>query len=242
MSFRPIFQRRAVAPAAFLLAGGVALYPRRTAYAEAPPERKPIYDEPVERRASKPETPAPSTTPAAQQQPASPSPTDILTAQVRQVRLFLYERCLAAETGFNDLLSRVLRVENAFTDTVASLAPAPESGERLLPGGIYVLVAAMAGSIVARNRGLVLRAVTPLGFGTVAAWTLLPVTMRNVSDLVWEYEKKVPAVAEQHLRIRRSAEHIWYTGLAHSAMARARMEEKIGQGREKLEEWVRKGL
>lgn len=200
-----------------------------------PTQRKPIYDEPPSEKA--PRLEAPSKAPSAQ-----PTPTDLLTAQVREARLFLYRHCLAAENSFNDFLARVLRVENAFTDTIASLAPSPESGERLLPGGIYVVVSAMAGSIVSRNRGIFLRTVTPLGFGTVAAWTLLPVTMRNVSDLIWEYEKKVPAVADQHLRFRNFVEHIWSTGVAHSAMARAMMEEKIRQGREKLEEWVRKGL
>ena len=111
----------------------------------------------------------------------------------------------------------------------------------MLPGGVYVVVAAMAGSIVSRNRGIFLRSASPLAFGTVAAWSLLPVTMRNVSDLAWEYEKKVPAVAEQHLLIREKAEHIWSTGIAHSGMARAMMEEKIGDTRKKLEELVSKG-
>lgn len=99
----------------------------------------------------------------------------------------------------------------------------------------------MAGSIVARNRGIILRSASPLAFGTVAAWSLLPVTMRNVSDLVWEYEKQVPALAEQHLALRNNAQHIWSTGLAHSAMTRAMMEEKIGDVRKKLEEVVSKG-
>jgi organizing structure protein 2 len=164
-----------------------------------------------------------------------------LTAQIRQARLFLYENSLAAENCFNDFLSRALHIENAFTNTVASLAPSPESGERLLPGGAYVIVSAMAGSIVSRNRGIFLRTASPLAFGTVAAWTLLPVTMRNISDLVWEYEKKVPAVAEQHLYLRERAEQIWSTGVAHSAMTRAMMEDKIGETRKKLEELVGKG-
>lgn len=99
----------------------------------------------------------------------------------------------------------------------------------------------MAGSIVSRNRGIILRTASPLAFGTVAAWTLLPVTMRNVSDLAWEYEKKVPAVAEQHLVLRERAEHIWHTGVAHSSMARQTMEEKIGEARKKLEDVVSKG-
>jgi organizing structure protein 2 len=164
-----------------------------------------------------------------------------LTAQVRQARLFLYSHSLAAENCFNDWLSRALHIENAFTNTIASLAPSPESGERLMPDGVYVIVSAMAGSIVARNRGIVLRTLSPLAFGTVAAWTLLPVTMRNVSDLVWEYEKKLPALADNHLLLREKAEHIWTTGVAHSGMARVMMEEKIGDVRKKLEEVVSKG-
>ncbi|GKZ81615.1 hypothetical protein AnigIFM56816_006136 [Aspergillus niger] len=251
MSFRPMLKQRAVAPiAATLLAGGIALYPRQTAFAEEPRDiKKPIYDDfPTEIPAvSKPVvSPAPTTTPATPvstpfSSPSSPTPTDILTAQVRQARLFLYENSLAVETKFNNFLSRALHIENAFTNTVASLAPSPESGERLLPGGVYVVVAAMAGSIVSRNRGILLRTASPLAFGTVAAWTLLPVTMRNVSDLVWEYEKRVPAVADTHLQVREKAEHLWYTGIAHSGMARAMMEEKIGDVRKKLEEVVSKG-
>lgn len=100
----------------------------------------------------------------------------------------------------------------------------------------------MAGTIVSRNRGIFLRTLTPVAFGTAAAWYLLPVTMRNVSDFAWTYEQKVPAVAEQHLKLRDQAEHIWTTGVAHSGMARSIMEEKIGEARKKLEELVSKGL
>lgn len=215
-------------------------------------QRKPIYDdfpelsEPATAKPAPiaipevPKTESPSSS-TSSSLTSSPTPTDILTSQVRQARLFLYENSLAVETGFNNFLSRALHIENAFTNTIASLAPAPESGERLMPGGVYVIVAAMAGSIVTRNRGFILRSASPLAFGTVAAWTLLPVTMRNVSDLVWEYEKRVPAVAESHLLLREKAEHIWHTGIAHSGMARTMMEEKIGEGRKKLEELVRKG-
>ncbi|KAI9376207.1 apolipo protein O-domain-containing protein [Aspergillus egyptiacus] len=237
-----------------LLAGAVAFYPRE-ALAEEP--RKPIYDDFRSKSSTTlvpvaPTTPAPepeaapkaittAPTTATSDAPTAPTPTDLLTTQIRQARLFLYEQSRAAEVGFNNVLSRALHIENAFTNTVASLAPSPESGEKLLPSGVYVVVAAMAGSIVARNRGRFLRGTTPLAFGAIAAWSLLPVTMRNVSDLVWEYEKRVPAVADQHLRLRNQAEHIWATGMAHSSMARAMMEEKIGDARKKLEEVVRKG-
>ncbi|KAL4787294.1 apolipo protein O-domain-containing protein [Aspergillus varians] len=238
-----LYQRLSVS----LMAGAVALYPRQ-AHAEEP--RKPIYDDyPSEPSVSlAPTTPAPALTPepssaalTTTKPPSSPTPTDLLTTQVRQARIFLYQQSRAAEVGFNNILSRALNVENAFTNTIASLAPSPESGEKLLPGGVYVVVAAMAGSIVARNRGRFLRGTTPLAFGTIAAWSLLPVTMRNVSDLIWEYEKRVPAIADQHLYLRERAEHIWTTGVAHTGMARATMEEKIGDARKRLEEVVSKG-
>lgn len=103
------------------------------------------------------------------------------------------------------------------------------------------MVSAMAGSIVSRNRGIFLRTASPLTFGTVAAWTLLPVTMRNVSDFAWEYEKRVPVVAEQHLRVRAFAEESVKQTVEGGAFAREWMESKIGQGRETMEEWVRKG-
>ncbi|KAL3474574.1 apolipo protein O-domain-containing protein [Aspergillus californicus] len=238
-----MYQRLAVP----LLAGAVAFYPRE-ALAEEP--RKSIYDEFPEPSPSfvpaAPATPTTTSEPITSaltttNSPSSPTPTDILTAQVRQARLFLYNQSRAAEVSFNGVLSRALHIENAFTNTIASLAPSPESGEKILPGGVYVVVAAMAGSIVARNRGRFLRGTTPLAFGTIAAWSLLPVTMRNISDLVWEYEKRVPAVADQHIRLRDKAEYIWTTGMAHSAMTRAMMEEKIGDARKRLEEVVSKG-
>lgn len=34
---------------------------------------------------------------------------------------------------------------------------------------------------------------------------LIPVTMRNTGDLVWEYEKRVPAIAETHTNIASAA-------------------------------------
>ncbi|WEW58042.1 hypothetical protein PRK78_003509 [Emydomyces testavorans] len=255
MVLHPLFRQRATATGvAVLMAGAFVAYPGRTLYAEAPSQlsrqRKPIYNDdendsmPAHVQKSIPTSPAPSTSPlstTASNPSNRQSPTDQLANQVRKARLFLYDHSLAAENAFNDALSRALNAESRFTSTIASLAPSRESGERLLPGGIYVVVTAMAGSIVARNRGIVLRTASPLAAGTIAAWTLLPVTMRNVSDLVWEYEKKVPALAEQHVKARAVAEESWRQAVAHSGYARTWLEEKIGEGRKTLEEWISKG-
>lgn len=138
-------------------------------------------------------------------------------------------------------MTSALKLENSFTSTIASLAPSPQSGERLMPGSIYVLVAAMTGSIISRNRNFVLRGVTPLAVGVGAGWVVLPVTMRNVSDLLWKYEERFPAVAEAHLRTRSSLQRAWEGARVHTKMAVDKVDEKVVQGREAVEGWVSKG-
>lgn len=138
-------------------------------------------------------------------------------------------------------MDSALHLESSFTSTVASLAPSPQSGERLMPGSLYVLVAAMTGSIVSRNRNILLRATVPLVVGIGAGWVVLPVTMRNVADLVWKYEQRFPAVADRHIKTRDRAEQIWATARAHTRMTVDMVGDKVSSGRETVEDWVKKG-
>ncbi|OAP56345.1 hypothetical protein AYL99_09524 [Fonsecaea erecta] len=217
--------------------------PFRTVYAEAPskdqlPDKKPIYsDFPIA-----PTTPEPSpTSPVSKPNPHSPTPTDRLAEQVKKGRLFLYHQSLAAETSFNKFLSWAFRKETDFSNTIASLAPAPETGEQLLPGAIYVLVATLTGSIVTRNRGIFLRTTFPLAVGIAAGWYLIPVTMRNTSDLIWEYEKKVPVISETHAQISGFAKEAWKQTRAHTKFATDWADEKATEARKTVEELVSKG-
>ncbi|KAJ4365391.1 hypothetical protein N0V85_009255 [Neurospora sp. IMI 360204] len=173
--------------------------------------------------------------------PRGPTPTDRLAAQIRRARLFLYQQACVAEDAVNSGMSRAFDLEHSFTSTIAGLAPPRESGERLMPGLIYVLVSGMAGSIVARNRGVVLRGATPLAFGLGAAWTFLPVTMNNVSALAWKYEQKFPAVANAHIRTREGIEKGIYMAKVHTEIAQHKVEEAVTGVRETVEGWVRKG-
>jgi len=253
-----------------MIVTGFALYPRN-AYAEAPddqpvsrdaqsmrlPEsniaaksRKPIYDD-IDA------LPPPSSTllpPVLQPTPSSPSlpdsteprargptPTDRLASQVRHARLFLYRRACAAEDGVNRTLDRVFALEQSFTSTVAGLAPPRESGERLMPGLIYVLVAAMAGSILTRRSNVVLRAAVPAALAAGAGAVVLPLTMRNVGDLAWRYEQRVPALAGAHLRTREALEKGWSFARTHTQVGKRVADEKVAAARESVEDWVRKG-
>jgi organizing structure protein 2 len=138
-------------------------------------------------------------------------------------------------------MDRFMSAEHTFTSTVASLAPPKESNEKLLPGGIYVLVAAMAGSILSRNRNILIRFVTPVVTGVTAAHYVVPRTTENVGNLIWRWEERFPVVRDNHLRVSGGVRHFVETGKAHSQMGLAMAEEKVAGVRESVEEWVRKG-
>ena len=134
-----------------------------------------------------------------------------------------------------------MSAEHSLTSTIAALAPPKESNEKLLPGGIYVLVAAMAGSILSRNRNVFLRFATPVVMGVATAQFVVPRTARNVGDLVWRYEERVPLVRDNHLRVSEGVRHLIETGKAHSQMGVAMAEERVQGVRESVEAWVKKG-
>jgi organizing structure protein 2 len=134
-----------------------------------------------------------------------------------------------------------LSKETSLANTISSLAPPPETGEQLLPGAIYVLVATMAGSIISRNRNALVRATFPLAVGLTAAWVLIPVTMQNIANLAWEYEKRVPAVAKTHAQVTGLAREAWRQAKAHTQALTRWADETAGESREKVEKWVSKG-
>ncbi|KAI1611533.1 apolipo protein O-domain-containing protein [Exophiala viscosa] len=239
---------RASRRAALVVLGGAAATQGplqvRTAFAEAPskeqlPEKKPIYS-------SYPATPTAPTIPStpatdSKPHPTSPTPTDRLTEQVKNARVFLYHHSLLAENSVNDSLTWAFKKETNFANTIASLAPKAETGEQLLPGAIYVLVATLAGSIVSRNRNILIRASFPLAVGITAGWFLIPVTMENTSNLIWEYEKRVPAVAETHLQISSIAKDTYRQARGIAKEATHWADETANETRKRIEDVVSKG-
>ncbi|KAI8962726.1 apolipo protein O-domain-containing protein [Daldinia sp. FL1419] len=262
MAARVLLRRRVAAPfMAATLAGG-ALFPS-VALAEAPshdhPSKKPIYDDYDTFLSSKAiNSPVPS--PASdtiseasyssststlvepqEQKHHNPTPTDRLAVEIGKARLILYRYAAATEDAVNGAIDSAFHLEQSFTETIASLAPARESGEKLMPGLVYVLVASMTGSIMTRNRNIVLRASLPLAFGVGAGWLLLPVTMTNVSDLLWRYERRFPAVADAHLKTRQGIQDAWRFARVHVDVGKNYVDEKVGDARDLVEGWVKKG-
>jgi organizing structure protein 2 len=92
--------------------------------------------------------------------------------------------------------------------------------EPLTPGILYVAVATLSGSVLARNRSIVSRALLPAALFALSANHFLPKTTANVrayaSDLEDAY---APGLA-----------HVHETGKAHTAMGVARAQEAIRSG------------
>ncbi|KAJ9646995.1 hypothetical protein H2199_001981 [Coniosporium tulheliwenetii] len=240
MAFRPMLRHRAAfSPVAAALTAGAILHPKRLAYAEeadvadVPTQPNPTL---LPRRIR--HTPS---SPSTKHNPSSPSPTDRLAAQIRRMRLALQRQAVRAEDATNAFMTRTLQLEHSFTSTIASLAPPKESNEKVVPGLLYVLVASMAGSIATRNRNIFLRAAVPVAVGIGTAYTVLPLTTRNVGDLVWQYERRFPVVAENHIRVKERVGRFVETGIAHSQMGAAMLQDKVGGVRAAVEEWVKKG-
>lgn len=198
-------------------------------------------------------------TPPSVPEASTPTPTDRLEKQIRRARLFLHDQVVYVEENFNGALTWAFRQETNFTNTIASLAPSPETGEQLMPGLIYVLVATMAGSIVSRNRNILIRATFPLAVGVTAGesqdfnlgggrrltrrlgWMLIPVTMRNTGDLLWKYEKKVPMVSETHAMIGGFARQAYKEVSQRSRSSFEWADHKAEDTRKKVEELVSEG-
>lgn len=210
--------------------------------ADPPQNRKPIYDDlPLDTTA--PTAPA-LTQPSKDLAPEAsyrPTPTDRLARQIGAARVALYRQAVRGEQAVDSALTSTLRLEHSFTSTLRSLAPPKESAEKIFPGALYVLVAAMAGSIVTRNRNIVLRATVPAAVGLTAAYAVLPITMTNVGNLVWSYEEKYPVIADTHLRTKARITHFIETGKAHAGMTAGIVQEKVHDVRDSMEGWVKKG-
>jgi organizing structure protein 2 len=205
-----------------------------------PQNRKPIYDGmPLDTTA--PTLPEPSKPSSSPEPTYRPTPTDRLAVQIGRARMAFYEQAVRGEKAVDNALTETLRLEHSFTSTVRSLAPSRESGERVFPGALYVLVASMAGSIITRNRNILLRASVPVAVGITAANVVLPITTKNVGDLIWTYEERYPVLADTHLRMKNRISQFIETGKAHAQGTVGMVEGKLADTRENLEGWVKKG-
>lgn len=99
----------------------------------------------------------------------------------------------------------------------------------------------MAGSIMSRNRNILVRATFPAVVGITAGWMLIPVTMRNTADLLWQYEKKVPGLPDAHLTVRGAVIEAYQAVKERTKVAVDYADGKVIEARKKVEEAVSEG-
>lgn len=110
-----------------------------------------------------------------------------------------------AKKQVNGAFQKYLKAEKDVTSTVANLK---SEHEDMLPGSIYVLVAALSGSVMARRHNFLVRATLPLIIGAGAFRYFLPETFQNTRGLVWSWEKKSPRLAEVHINAEKQADNL----------------------------------
>lgn len=117
----------------------------------------------------------------------------------RAARLSLANMYLCLLNYLDEGYTTYSTTERNATRTLAGLH---DKREDLFPNSIYVIIAAMLGLIVARPRGIVVRATLPLLFGGAAFRYFLPQTFANTGLFAWKLEeKKFPKVALLHERV-----------------------------------------
>ncbi|KAA8909475.1 apolipo protein O-domain-containing protein [Sphaerosporella brunnea] len=221
--------RRTALPLAGLAA--TTLLASSTVFAEEArhPTKKPIYDAPPP-----PQTPLES-------MPTYPTPTERLAQHIGKARRFINVHYRLACDKLDDAFSHYLSYEHSVTRTIAALAPPKNSPEKVLPGAIYVAVATMAGGIIARKRIWPIRILTPIAVGIGSAWYFIPQTTQNVGELLWEWEKKVPQVAETHQQIRQSIEEAVRKTYETTIETRKKVDEAVHNVRKSAEDLVKRG-
>ncbi|RDB18218.1 MICOS subunit MIC26 [Hypsizygus marmoreus] len=122
------------------------------------------------------------------------------------------------------VISRWIGVEHAIENRVKSIVSPNES---ITPGILYVGVATLSGSIIARNRILATRLLLPPTFLLISANYFLPETTANLSSYLGSLEEKYfPTMAQKH-----------DVANAHTRMTWERIKDATQNGRE----WVTHG-
>lgn len=130
---------------------------------------------------------------------------DNLEKYIKEGRAWVAEKTEQGQAQADSVFEKYLKAEKSVTSTVAEIK---SDDEDILPGGIYVLISALSGSILARNKNLLFRGITPLVFGLGAFKYFLPQTFENTGNLVWKFEQKAPAIAEAHIQTKKSVEDL----------------------------------
>ncbi|KAI8056360.1 apolipo protein O-domain-containing protein [Thamnidium elegans] len=128
------------------------------------------------------------------------SPTK-LEEQVYIAQKLANETLEEGKTHVNSFVQRIQQLENDVTSNIESTI---DKDEEIFPNALYIGVAALAGTIIARKRNIVLRFLTSSTLAIGTSYYLLPKTSHNVQAQLEKAEKNYPHVLAVHEKINES--------------------------------------
>ncbi|KAI8098588.1 apolipo protein O-domain-containing protein [Halteromyces radiatus] len=178
--FSPVLKRSLVTAAA----GAVALQSVSTVHAEentttTRKSKLSIYDEPEPKRI------------------VIESPTK-LEEHVAYAQKYANDALDEGKAHVDTFHNHVQSIENDIRGTINEIIAKDED---ILPNAMYIGVAALAGTIIARNRNIVLRFLTSTALATGASFYLLPKTTHNLGVQLEKLERKYPELGKVHTSI-----------------------------------------
>lgn len=90
----------------------------------------------------------------------------------------------------------------------AEIKSTVDKDEEVFPNALYVGVAALAGTIIARNRNVVLRFLTSSTLAIGTSYYLLPKTTHNVAVQLEKLEKKYPQLQSAHQSVNNQVDQV----------------------------------
>lgn len=126
---------------------------------------------------------------------ASVRSPSFLQSNIESIRTFFNKTVVSTEDKVDQLTSSYHTKEQHFSTTIARLH---DRDEDLLPGTIYIAIAALTGSILTRRSNIFLRGITPLVLGTLAFKLALPNTFTNSTSFLHKIEtEKLPELTNK---------------------------------------------
>ncbi|KAI9314230.1 apolipo protein O-domain-containing protein, partial [Dichotomocladium elegans] len=118
-----------------------------------------------------------------------------LEEHVAYAQKFANEKVEEGKTHVNSLHREWKQFEQCVKNTVKQTI---DKDEEILPNALYVGVAALAGTILARNRNIVIRFATSTALAVGTSYYLLPKTTHNVALQLEKVERRYPQVQAAH--------------------------------------------
>ncbi|KAJ3333316.1 hypothetical protein HDU76_009470 [Blyttiomyces sp. JEL0837] len=188
--------RRAIAPTAVITVAAASIFPTRIHADDQKPSstvfqpnrtRLSIYGNPEERYVVVDE----------------PSQLELALRKSRVAVTSYFSETRISRKGINRLLAQQAQVQSVVDQWISCEKKVVEvtksyaaPGEKLLPNSLYVILSGFAGSIIAKNRGILFRATFPTATALSAFIYLYPGTSRNIFTRSWADAHKSGLVPE----------------------------------------------